>query len=98
VELSGRARRIARSILAYLAEHPDAKDSIDGIRLWWVDEPDQCNEMDIQRAIRELSVRGLITSLETAPGSVVFAASKKFMRAPDLALHEFDPNAGDYKQ
>jgi hypothetical protein len=98
LELSGRAQRIARSILTYLMEHPEAKDSLDGIRLWWVDEPDQCSEMDIQKATRELSQRGLITSLETAPGSVVFAASKKFLQAPDLALHEFDSIAGDCKQ
>ena len=98
MELSDRTRRVARSILAYLAEHPEAKDSLDGIRLWWVDEPDQCSEMDIQRATRELSQRGLITSLETGPGSVVFAANNKFLQAPDLALHEFDSIAGDCKQ
>jgi len=27
---------IARQILAYLAEHPDARDTLDGIAQWWL--------------------------------------------------------------
>jgi hypothetical protein len=27
---------IAREILAYLLDHPDAQDTLDGISQWWV--------------------------------------------------------------
>ena len=30
--------RVAIAIIAYLRRHPDAKDNLDGIAYWWVDE------------------------------------------------------------
>ena len=33
-----QACRVAIAIVTYLRRHPDAKDNLDGIALWWVDE------------------------------------------------------------
>jgi hypothetical protein len=30
--------RVAIAIITYFRRHPDAKDNLDGIALWWVDE------------------------------------------------------------
>jgi hypothetical protein len=30
--------RVAIAIITYLRQHPDAKDNLDGVALWWVDE------------------------------------------------------------
>ncbi|MCL4538331.1 MAG: hypothetical protein M1378_01790 [Bacteroidetes bacterium] len=33
-----QACRVAIAIVAYFRRHPDAKDNLEGIALWWVDE------------------------------------------------------------
>jgi hypothetical protein len=89
VELAGQARRIALAILTYLLEHPEAKDSLAGIRLWWIDEPDTCSDQDLWQAAEGLVERGLLSIWESSPGSVVFGPSEKFLGAPETLLREF---------
>lgn len=90
MELAGQARRIALAILTYLIEHPEAKDSLAGIRLWWIDEPDQCSDKDLRRAAEALVERGLLRIWESSPGSVVYGPSEKFLQSPERLLREFD--------
>ena len=96
MESTGKAQRMARNILAYLAEHPDAKDSLEGIRLWWIDKPDECSEQDFREAAEVLLERGLLCTWEAGPGSVVYGASAKFLEAPGRFLRDF--NAGQGKK
>ena len=37
-------RRVAVAILSYLREHPEAKDSVQGIAKWWVGEKQEIVE------------------------------------------------------
>jgi hypothetical protein len=97
LELSGKARRVARSVLAYLSKHPDAKDSVEGMR-WWIDRPDEFSDNDMSNAIRVLTECGLLSTWEAAPGSVVFGLGKEFLVDPELALRRFDSTEADYKQ
>ncbi|RPH77239.1 MAG: hypothetical protein EHM88_18155 [Candidatus Rokuibacteriota bacterium] len=55
-------RAIAREILGYLATHPEAKDTLDGIVEWWL--PHRRSERaGIERAVALLLSHGVI--LET---------------------------------
>jgi hypothetical protein len=90
VELAGQARRIALAILGYLLEHPEAKDSLAGIRLWWIEESDQCSDSDLRLAAEVLVERGLLRAWESSPGSVVYGPSEKFLLSPDRLLREFE--------
>jgi hypothetical protein len=90
LDLTGKARRIAIAILAYLVEHPDAKDSLAGIRLWWIDDPDSCSDKELRWAAQALVERGLLRTWEASPGSVVFGLSPKFLEAPEALLGELE--------
>jgi hypothetical protein len=90
VALSGGARRVALEIVAYLIKHPEAKDSLAGIRLWWLEEPDKWSDKDVRRATEALIKRGLLRVWEPSPGSVVFGPTGELLQAPDVFLREFD--------
>ena len=52
---------IARAILRYLREHPEAKDTLDGIAQWWlVREWTERRRIEIEGAISFLLSEGLI--------------------------------------
>lgn len=52
---------IARDILAYLVEHPEAQDTLDGITRWWLLEQKIKYKTEmIQEALEELENSGLI--------------------------------------
>jgi hypothetical protein len=89
VELAGRARRIAREILAYLAKHPEAKDTPGGIRQWWLDEPDCFSDKEVRMVAEELVERGLLRVWEAGPGSTIFGPTAAFLRTPETFLREF---------
>ena len=52
---------IARAILRYLKEHPEAKDTLDGIAQWWlVREWTERRRAEIERAVSFLVSKELI--------------------------------------
>jgi hypothetical protein len=52
---------IARDILAYLAEHPDAQDTLDGIVQWWLlDRKIKYQKALVKEAIAELVQKGFV--------------------------------------
>ena len=94
MESAGKAQLIAGNILAYLVEHPDAKDSLRGIRLWWIDKPNECSDQDLREAAEVLLERGLLRTWQATPGSVVYGPSAKFLEAPRKHLREFNAGRG----
>jgi len=52
---------IVRDILAYLAEHPDAGDSVEGIAEWWLlRQTIRRRTVDVAAALADLVARGLV--------------------------------------
>jgi hypothetical protein len=89
VDLGGRERRIALEILLYLATHPDAKDSLAGIRLWWLDEPDKWTVDELESAADALVRRGVLQSWGSGPDARVFGPSEQFLEKPDEFIREY---------
>ncbi|HET9532394.1 MAG TPA: hypothetical protein VFQ92_18700 [Blastocatellia bacterium] len=57
----------ALRILRYLAEHPNAADTAEGILHWWLLERAIIEEEEtVERALDRLVEKGLIVSVETA--------------------------------
>ena len=55
---------VARQILRYLEQYPEAKDTADGIAQWWLRrEGSERSRRDVERAVTWLCSQGL--SLET---------------------------------
>ena len=50
--------QIAKKILTYLADHPDAKDTLDGILQWWLLEQQIKHEVESVREIVSERVKG----------------------------------------
>ena len=58
--------QIAHEILAYLAEHPDAQDTLDGIVQWWLLERKIKFQVGrVTHVLEELVAKGLIFEQKT---------------------------------
>ena len=88
MKVTGRVRRVALEILAYIVKHPEAKDSLAGISQWWLDEPDHWSDEDVREAVDALVKSGLLCTWESSPGSVIFGPTKGFLRTPQSFLRE----------
>jgi Fe2+ or Zn2+ uptake regulation protein len=52
---------VAQSILAYLAEHPQAMDTAEGIAQWWIMRQQiRVTATTVARVLRRLAERGLV--------------------------------------
>lgn len=59
--MSSESSRISYEILAYLAEHPDSSDTVEGIVQWWLLERKiECQTTNVKKALTELVAKGLI--------------------------------------
>lgn len=71
----GRAETLARRITAYLAAHPRARDTADGIRVWWLDDPGAASLAEVARTLDDLVERGIMARMTLADGQTVYGAA-----------------------
>jgi hypothetical protein len=63
--------RIAHEILAYLMDHPDAQDTLDGVVQWWLLERKIKNQTDLTKeALAELVSKGLVLESESGDSRI----------------------------
>ncbi|MGH7230188.1 MAG: hypothetical protein ACREJU_02365 [Nitrospiraceae bacterium] len=78
---------VVSKILHYLVEHPDAKDTTDGILKWWFPVKDrERKKKEVQCAVDELVARGWIVQRETTPSHVVYGLDKQHLKRITEAL------------
>jgi hypothetical protein len=64
---------IAWKILAYLADHPDAQDTLEGIAHWWILERKlRCQLHKVREAVSELVGKGLILECKSRDSKVYY--------------------------
>lgn len=95
MDLPGTVREVGLEILAYLAKHPEAKDTLEGVRQWWLDDPDRWSERDVTSAAQVLVERGLLQIWELSPGSAIFGPTSQFLRSPQKFVREFAEREGN---
>jgi Fe2+ or Zn2+ uptake regulation protein len=55
---------VAEAILGYLAEHPQAMDTVEGIAQWWIMRQQvRVTATTVARVLRELTERGLLQEI-----------------------------------
>jgi hypothetical protein len=70
--------KIAREILAYLAEHPDAQDTLEGIVEWWLlDQAIKNWTKNVREALEELVVQGLVIEREGRDGRIHYRVNRR---------------------
>jgi len=53
--------QVVYKILAYLSEHPQAQDTLEGIVEWWLLEQQiKCRTVQVKEALAELVARGFV--------------------------------------
>lgn len=73
-----RKSRIAREILAYLAEHPDAQDTVEGIVEWWLlEQKIQRHTAQVKEALAELVTKGLVLEHKGRDGRFHYCANRR---------------------
>jgi hypothetical protein len=81
---------LIRAIVRYVATHPDAKDTIEGVMRWWL--PENVSERrreEVEAGLHRLVERGWIVARVIAPARAVYCANRE--RLPELrayAAHE----------
>jgi len=67
---------VIRGILQYLVEHPDAKDTIEGILKWWLPDGHRWGRGEVQKALDLLVSKAWLTKRVTIPTKEVYGINK----------------------
>jgi len=72
-----RHLRLKRELLTYCIEHPDAKDTVEGILRWWFSAGEVSRRADdVKAALDELTAKGWLTSRKIRQSEVIYGLNK----------------------
>jgi hypothetical protein len=75
---SQRQEELTRAILKYCVEHPDAKDTVDGILRWWFPAGEAHWRLDeVKITLKILTAKGWLTSRKLQQADDVYGMSKE---------------------
>jgi hypothetical protein len=72
----GGDEQVSRGILQYLVEHPDAKDTIEGILKWWLPDGRVWKRGEVQEALNLLTSKEWLTRRGTVPSKEIYGINK----------------------
>jgi hypothetical protein len=79
---------VADQILSYLARNPHARDTLDGIRQWWLLNNASSPPKDVEDALKALVKQGCVFESEGPDGNVHYSAgpsSRRRYASPGIA-------------
>jgi hypothetical protein len=79
------AEHVAAILRGYVASHPDAADTLDGIARWWF--PAAVVPEVMRSAVERLVAEGTLRRRESADGTVVYAAAGTWNGRPHASTH-----------
>lgn len=75
-ELSQKNHTLICSILSYFIDHPDAKDTAEGVFQWWIPKCEvEYRQEDVAEALDRLAGRGWLT--KRTPSQSLFGLNKE---------------------
>src|SRR5262249_44199861 len=70
--------QIAKDVLSYLVEHPQAQDTLEGITHWWLLEQEILQRTaEVQSALAELVEKGLVMERRGEDGRVHYRINQE---------------------
>jgi hypothetical protein len=79
-------RPIADQILAYLVEHPQAQDTLEGITEWWLlEQKIRSAAADVDDALRELAAEEFLLTRQCADGRTYYGLNR--VREREIRRH-----------
>lgn len=76
-----------REILQYLVEHPDAKDTGEGIFKWWSPDGHKWGRREVQAALDLLISKGWLTKRGTIPSKEIYGINRDRLQDIENFLH-----------
>ena len=71
---------IASEILKYLADHPNATDTLNGVVQWWFPERTIRFQLDqVKQALDELVAKGMVTEQKRSDSKIVYRANRSML-------------------
>ena len=88
--MADETQRIARDILAYLAEHPDAQDTLKGIAEWWLSEPAATQNIAlVEEALADLVEREWVIE-RACEGALTYKLNRRRLKEITAFLTRFE--------
>ncbi|HLL70133.1 MAG TPA: hypothetical protein VK363_01795 [Pyrinomonadaceae bacterium] len=79
--------QIARDVLAYLAEHPDAQDTFEGIVEWWLlEQKIKRQTAEVREVLDNLASRKLILERRAADSRTHYRLNRRKVKAINAFL------------
>jgi hypothetical protein len=69
------AKKVLAGILKYMIEHPEAKDSVEGIEAWWRPEREEWPAAVVRDVLASLEARNWVVVREVASGAHLYGAN-----------------------
>ena len=86
--MTDATQKIAYHILAYLAENPDAQDTLKGISEWWLSgHPGRPNEAAVKEVVASLVKGGLV--LGPHEGTQTYKVNRQRLKEIEALLTRF---------
>ena len=82
--------QVIRGILLYLVEHPDAKDTLEGVYKWWLSESHSNRGRDeVRKALDLLTSKGWLTKRGTIPSKEIYGINRDRLQEIEGFLQQF---------
>ncbi len=88
--------RIAYEILAYLAEHPDAQDTLDGIVEWWLLKQEiKHRTAEVKASLADLTAEGFVIAEQGVDERTHYRLDQRLAEEVSLLLKARDTEEDD---
>ena len=88
--MTDATQQIAYHILSYLAENPDAQDTLKGISEWWLSEqPGRPNAAAVEEAVASLVADGLVVASMREGAQTYYKVNRRRLQEIKALLAQF---------